>query len=441
VEVDDRADVVRDVRQAVPVDQGGEAGAQPVPGAARAGGRARGGHLRQGVVAGHAGQRVGRERAADEGALADGREAPLERRHHPLAAADPARRRVAARDALAEDGEVGRDPEVALGAAHAEPERRDHLVEDQQRAVRVARLPHRGVVLRADQVGAALRADRLDDDGGRPAVGLVGGEAGAQRVEVAGRHLLGEAQRLGRDARRLQAGGAGDAQAEDDLVGPAVVRAADLDHVRLAGVGAGGAEGGHDGLGAAAEHAEPLDAGHQVVDQLGELDLVGVEHPGDGAAGGEEFGDLLADGGVVAAEDGGAAGGEEVGVAVAVHVPQVGALGADDLQRPGLVEREVVLPAAGDVRRCLGGGGAGAGGVGLVPGVVCGERLAGQAAGRGADEAGEVAFDGVHVRPGGYGGLGTGGGPRGLGCLGGLGHRGRLTASSWCRSRPRGPGG
>ena len=83
-----------------------------------------------------------------------------------------------------------------------------------------------------------------------------------------------------RDALGLEAPGAGDVQAVDHLVAPAVVGAADLDDVLLAGERARHADGGHDRLGAGAEHAEHLDGRHEPVDELGQLELVLVEQAG-----------------------------------------------------------------------------------------------------------------------------------------------------------------
>ena len=48
-----------------------------------------------------------------------------------------------------------------------------------------------------------------------------------------------------RDARAFSGAGAGDAQAVDELVGPAVVRAADLDDALVAGEGPRGPNRGH----------------------------------------------------------------------------------------------------------------------------------------------------------------------------------------------------
>ena len=57
---------------------------------------------------------------------------------HDLGLAREERERIAARDGLAEDGQVGSDAQILLRAAGREPEARDHLVEDQQRAVLAA---------------------------------------------------------------------------------------------------------------------------------------------------------------------------------------------------------------------------------------------------------------------------------------------------------------
>ena len=398
VQVHDGAEVVGDVRQVVLADEGFEAGAQPVAGGARLRGGVLPVHFDEGVVAGRAGQGVGREGAAGQGALPRGGESARERGHDFFASADPACAGVAAGDALAEDGQVGGDAVVALGAGHAEPEAGDDLVEDQQGAEFVAEFAHGGVEAEGGGVGAGFGADRFEQDRGGAAGLGVRGEPLAQRVEVAGGALAGGGQGVGGDAGGFEGAGTGDAQAVDDLVAPAVVGAADLDDVVLAGVRAGGADGGHDGFGAGAEHAELVHGGHEVVDELGELGFGGVEHPGDRAAVGEQREDLLADGRVVGAEHGGAAGLQEVDVPVAVGVVQVGAFRAGDGERPGVVEGEVVLHPARDDGLGIARGLLGAGGVLLVPGLVVGELLGGQGAERGVRQLLELGLDRGDVR-------------------------------------------
>ena len=261
-----------------------QAGGEPVAGAARDDGGVGAGHLLDGEVAGRAGQRVGRQGAADlhvGAALAV--EAGAEHRHDVLAAADAAGHRVAARDGLAEHREVGRHAEVACGAAHPDPEAGDDLVEDEQGAELVAQLAHPGVEVLGRRAGARLRAERLEHHGGRAAAHPVLDELAAQGAEVVREGLAGRARGAERDALGVHPVGAGHPQAVDQRVGPAVVRAADLDDDLVAGERPRGPDGGHDGLGARPERAVHLDVRHVAVDRLGELELVLVEEPGDRA--------------------------------------------------------------------------------------------------------------------------------------------------------------
>ena len=303
LEVDDRALVVGDERQVVLLDDAPEAGGQPVAGHAGQHRRAGPLHLGDGEVAGRAAQRVGAQRAADVGALAAlAADAAGEARHDVAAAADAAGHRVAAGDALAEDGEVGAHAEVPLRPAQPEPEPGDDLVEDEQRAELVAQLAHGGVEAERHRPRAALRADRLDDHRRRAAHQLVLLELPAQRVQVVGEELARRRRGAERDALGLEPPGAGHVQAVDHLVAPAVVRAADLDHPLLAGEGARAADGRHHALGAGAEHAEHLAGRHEPAHELRQLELVLVEEAGHGAGLLDDLRDLAAHRLVVAAE-------------------------------------------------------------------------------------------------------------------------------------------
>ena len=79
----------------------------------------------------------GRERVPGERArLVDG--ADRREQVHDLGAPAEGRERQPAADDLPEHGQVGRDAEALLRAAARDPEAGDHLVEDEQRAARVA---------------------------------------------------------------------------------------------------------------------------------------------------------------------------------------------------------------------------------------------------------------------------------------------------------------
>jgi len=303
-------------------------------------------HLHQRVVARRAGHRARGQRAAHEHPLAERRHAAREDLHHLAPAADAARAGVAARDALAEQRQVRRHAEERLRATESEPEPGHHLVVHQQRAELVAQLPNAPLVLGRRRPRAALRPDRLHQHGRRAAVGRVGDQRVAQHVLVAGEHLGGPRVRARRHPGRLQRTRAGQPHPDDQLVAPAVVAAADLHHVRVAGERPRRADRRHRAFRAGAEHPEQLHRRHQVADQFGELQLVRVGHPGRGAALGEHLRHGFQHHGVVRAEHRRAARLEQVGVLVAIGVPQVGAGAAHDLQRERLGERQVVLRTA-----------------------------------------------------------------------------------------------
>ena len=116
----------------------------------------------------------------------------------------------------------------------------------------------------------------------------------------------------------------------------------------LCGEGARRADGGHHAFGAGTQHAEHLDRGHVALNQLCQFQFVFVEQPGDRPAVLQQFKDFLAHGRVVAAEDGRAARLQKVDVLIAVHIPHVRAARFLDRQRERIIERQVVLHAAGD---------------------------------------------------------------------------------------------
>jgi hypothetical protein len=107
-------------------------------------------------------------------------------------------------------------------------------------------------------------------------------------------------------------------------------------------------DGRHHAFGPGTEHAEHLDCGHEAVDQLRQLEFVLVEQTGHRSAGLEHLDHPVTDRGVVAAQHRRAARLQEVNIAVAVHVPEIGALRFFDRHGEGIVEGQVVLDAAGD---------------------------------------------------------------------------------------------
>ena len=102
-------------------------------------------------------ERVPRERAR----LVDG--ADRREQIHELGAPAERGERQPAADDLAEHGQVRRDAEPLLRAAARDAEAGDHLVEDEQRAARVAQAAQRLEEARRGRDDAHVRRDRLDD--------------------------------------------------------------------------------------------------------------------------------------------------------------------------------------------------------------------------------------------------------------------------------------
>ena len=132
---------------------------------------------------------------------------------------------------------------------------------------------------------AAFGADRLEEDCRGAAEELVALEHALEHIEVVRTNLVGGAVSTAGNAVRLeQCSTAGDLQAVDHLVGPAVVCAADLDDALFAGSYARNAQRGHDGFGARAEHAEHFNVGHVLVDLACDEHLRLMQQTGYGAA-------------------------------------------------------------------------------------------------------------------------------------------------------------
>ena len=306
--------------------------------------------LLNGRVACKTRQGIGRQSAAHIGAVLAGGQT---RRHElsilPLAAY-AACGGIAARHDLAENRQIRHHIEVALGAGEGYSEAGDHLVEDHQRAVPVTQRPDTLVIFVSDGAGAALGANRLHDDGCRAAPELVAPEHALQHVEVVGADFVGGGVGALGDAVGLQQGAAaGDLQAVDHLVRPAVIRAADLNDALFPRGDAGDAQGGHHRLGAGAKHAEHLHIGHVAVDFPRDEHFRLVEQTRNGAAFVEQLKHLFPYDRIVAAQDGGAAGLQEVDVLVAVLVVEVSSLGFGHTHGKRLVEGQIVLDAAGDI--------------------------------------------------------------------------------------------
>ena len=193
---------------------------------------------------------------------------------HELDRAAVGGRGQAAADDLAHDREVGQHARELLGAAGADPEARDDLVEDEQRrrAPWPARAAARGSRARAGRgpcwPGTARRAARrsaCSANAARTALRVVPGHdhrAARGRLRHAGRR---------RDALRGQPG----AGLREQAVDVAVVGAGELQQRLAPGGRAGEPDRAHGRLGARRRHAQHVDGGHALRDELGELDLAG----------------------------------------------------------------------------------------------------------------------------------------------------------------------
>ena len=199
--------------------------------------------------------------------------------------AHAARHRVAAGDAFAEHRQVGLDAEVALRAAQSQTEAGHDFVEDQQRAELIAQFADFLIEVKRNRTCAAFRSERFDDHGGGSAPQPVEDQMSFQRAQAVREEFFRAGAGATRNTLRFQAACARDVQAVDHLVAPAVIRAADFDHIFLFGECARGADGRHDAFGARAQHAEHFHGGHEAVDEFRQLQFIFMEQAGDRTAG------------------------------------------------------------------------------------------------------------------------------------------------------------
>ena len=130
----------------------------------------------------------------------------------------------------------------------------------------------------------------------------------------------------------------------------AVVAAGEFHDLVAAGEAARQADGGHGGLGAAVAHADLLDGGHELHDELGHLDLVGIGRAETGAVF-ERGGDGGADTRVVVSVDGRPPGADEVDQLAVVGGDERGAVRGLDEERcaaDGAKRADGRVDAAGD---------------------------------------------------------------------------------------------
>jgi hypothetical protein len=245
-----------------------------------------------------------------------------------LVATDAGAAGQAAAEDLRERGHVGRHAELLLGAARRHAEAGDDLVEDQERSGAPRLFTQRGQEGRGSGHRAEVSARRLDDHDGHVALR----EALANRGDVVGRQHCDQVHHLG-ELARLGLGCVGRAHADFESFVPAVEVSGELHDVLLAREGPGQAHCHVGGLGARCRKAHALGARHEPVDPLAPLDLLRMA-----GAIVRAMQRLLAHGlhdrARIVPEEERAVAHPVVDVAVAVHVPLVGAL------RPIHIERE-----------------------------------------------------------------------------------------------------
>ena len=261
-------------------------------------------------------------------------------------------------DGLGEGGEIWRDAEFLLGAAGADAEAGDHLIEHQHGAVFGAGLAGGFQVAGLGEDAALVAHGGFHDDHGYVPLG----EAGFQRRGVVPGQD-GDVHRRIHDLAAAAGDGAGGAGGRgggpQHVVEPAVVVALELHHHAAAGGGAGDAQRRLHGFGTAGAEAHPLGAGDHLAHQAGgfgfQAGLAAVEDAAVelGLHGGNHVGRVVA-------QDHRAHGEVVVDQAVAVGVDQAGAFAAFQHQRGGgNAQAEVRGDTTGEVFGGLGNAAAG----------------------------------------------------------------------------------
>ena len=255
----------------------------------------------------------------------------------------------AAAQGLGQGAQVRRHTVVLLGAAAAHPETRQDLVEDQDKALAGAGLPHEAQELRGSGDAALVVGNRLQDH--RRQRVLVGGDCPAEGVgvvegndhdEVA--HRVGHPVGIGQGSDRAVRTPLADPRRAivPEVVVHAVEVALELEDLRLPGVSAGDPDCAHGRLGSAVREADRLRARNCLGHHVGQAGVVfGLSVADDADI--ERLQDGRPDGGVVVAQEVGPAAREEVDVFLAVHVPESGSLAAGQVERP--LEQGVHPPA------------------------------------------------------------------------------------------------
>ena len=242
------------------------------------------------------------------------------------------RQRHAAADDLAQHGQVGLEAGDGLrvqrlGRAGRDAKTGHHLVQNQQRAMLAAQF---AAALHEGHAGAHevhVAGDRLDDDAGQLGAVLV--KRLLQLFDVVVLQHLGVLHHLGRHAGA--GGGAEGGQAgagfDQERIGVAVVATFELDDALTPGGAARQAQCAHRGLGAGADQAQHFHAGHHLQDFFRQLDLA-LGRRAEGKAFTDGALHRVDHGRVAMAQDHRTPGAYVVDIALAIGVPEIGALGA-----------------------------------------------------------------------------------------------------------------
>ena len=208
---------------------------------------------------------------------------------------------------------------------------------------------------------AGILTDGFYDEGSGAAVFFIFLKTLLQRVDVVDHHGAGILQRICGDSDCEGRAGVDGANVVDDMIAPAVIAALQLDDFVLAGKCARQSQRDHDGFGAAAKHTEFLAGGIVLADFLSQLLFILIVETGEVAGFVNGSNNSLANWRIVVAKNGNTAAVEQIDVTVPVDVVKIGAVGLDNVQRKRIVEREIVLYAAGNELLCRINGGLGAG--------------------------------------------------------------------------------
>jgi len=163
----------------------------------------------------HAGNRISRQRPSNVSILPRSADACRKSHDNLCASTHTARHRVAARQALAEYGQVWFHAEVTLRAAQPQPETRHHFVKNKQRPKFITQLAHLLIEIIGHRAGAAFGPNRLYDDCCRATQHSIEDQLPLQCAQRIGEKLLRVGRCPSRNPHGLQPPGAWNMQPID----------------------------------------------------------------------------------------------------------------------------------------------------------------------------------------------------------------------------------